>query len=391
MKSVFPPEWRTQSRWKRRFYAKSMGALERAGYVLVAAVFAAFVAAFNVQVEDLATADKVALAPFANALSAKGPTLVLNVLAKDLDTVRKGQILLETVTGDDAIRRYREWEAVQSLPNEPALAARYPKPPVQTLVAPADGAFRLDAKPGATVEDKATLARVVDYSDLRLEASLGGDTVPRASTDCPARIVNVAVEPVAGTLFRGGGVVSGKLLGEGVRTTLAKALVGREVLLRDDLPLSVREVTEVQVDAPTATEGVVSGSRVDPSAGLVVAARVVGGTPSATVQMADLPPGVARSARAAAASALRGAGVRVDPEDLRLVVKLKAGPGRSSVGALPGTVLARTFDAKLRLIDPPQRLIDAVREADATGRAVTARVELVTGTRPIALRLLKKS
>ena len=59
MKTVFPLEWRTQTPWKRRFYAHYMKWLERAGYVLVAGVFAAFVAAFNVKVEDVVSADGV--------------------------------------------------------------------------------------------------------------------------------------------------------------------------------------------------------------------------------------------------------------------------------------------------------------------------------------------
>ena len=405
MKTVFPPEWRTQTRWKRRFYARYMKWLERAGYVLVAGVFAAFVAAFNVKVEDVVSADKVAIVPFARPLVAKGAVRVVRVLAKDLDEVAASQPLLEVVVGDDAIQRYARWEAARGLPDEPGLLARYPKPVLTVLKAPVEGTFRLDAKEGATVEDETTLGRVVDYEDLRVEASLTGDTVARARPDAEARIVKIVVEPMAGTLFRGGGGVSGQALGTEVRAVVEKGLVGRGIRLRDDVPLRVGEVKEVQVDADVALDARRSwnrAARLDPPADLEVAAEVIEGAPSATVQVADLPPEVAADAERAVVQALGERGVRTPENSVgvlrgakaRIVVKLKAGPTdglRKDERPIPGTMLSRSYDAKLRLIGIAPTLYQAVRQADRDGRTVTCRVELKTGERPAALRLLRKS
>lgn len=406
MKRVFPAEWRTQTRWKRRFYARYMKALERAGYALVALVFVAFVAAFNIRVEDVVSADKVAIVPFTQPTVVGGPTLVVRALATDGDAVRRGQPLFEIVTGEDEIERELQWLAIQALPESPekaALAARADRPRIATLVAPGDGTFRLDAQPGTRVEAKGVLGRVVDYGDLRVEASLAGDTVAGARAEDPARVVNIAVDPVGGTILRGGGIVSGQILGENAKMILGRALVGRAVRLRDDVPLRVTEVKEIQVDAdlPSSAGGQPGGVLdLDPPADLKVAAQVVEGSPAATVQVADLPADLVRSVGEQVRLGVRGRVVRAadgavrtlgDPSSTRLVVKLKAGVGPGEGEPLPGTMLARTFDAKLRLIDPPKFLLDAVRAADAAGRAVTCRVELRTGERPIALRLLKKS
>ncbi|RYG23816.1 hypothetical protein EON82_12810, partial [bacterium] len=319
MKNVFPPEWRTQSKWKRRFYAKYMRTLERAGYVLVIGVFAAFIFAFNYHVEDLVTADKVAVEPFASPLVEKEPTLVVRALAADFDTVRKGQPLLEVAVGEEAIRRYGDWKAVVDLakrlgnsPEVSRLLAANPKPPTSIMAAPADGTFRLNAGEGVVEADK-PLARVVDYNDLRLNASLSGETVARAAVGQPARITSIVVEPEAGTLFRGSDAISGRLLGDRVKAALEKSLVGRGVRLRDDVPLEVKEVSEVQVDAVTnrATGGDPKRAvSLDPPGDLRIEAQVVEGHPSATVQVADLPADIARSAKEAAAAAVRGSRVR---------------------------------------------------------------------------------
>ena len=411
MKNVFPSEWRTQTKWKRRFYSRYMRTLERAGYVLVAGVFAAFVFAFNYRVEDLVTADKVTIEPFASPLVAKGPTLVVRTLASDFDAVRKGQPLLEVVVGDDAVRRYGDWKTVDDLakrvgPSEEIerLRAACPKPALATLTAPADGTFRLDAKDPSVVPQDKPLGRVVDYNDLRLSASLSGETVADARAGQPARISSIVVEPEAGTLFRGSDAISGRLLQDRVKTVLEKDLVGRGVRLRDDVPLEIKEVSEVQVDASSPLVPGGDAQRavaLDPPNDLRIGAQVLEGHPEATVQVADLPSSVAADAREAVRTSVRGRSVRgfdgkiatlQGVNGVRMVAKLKAGPtSKADPSPVSGTMLSRSFEAQLKVTTPPPFLIEAVREADRAGKAVTARVELVSGSRPIALRLLKKS
>jgi hypothetical protein len=219
-----------------------------------------------------------------------------------------------------------------------------------------------------------------------------------------ARVTSIAVDPSSGALFRGSDFVSSKLLGESVKGVLQESLAGSGIRLRDDVPLKVSEITEVQVDANVKQEvgGDADGSiPLDPPGKLTVEAQVIDGTPMASVQVADLPDDVVQKAKQAISQSVAGRSVqRLDgsiaklgqPDDIRMVVKLKAtkedGSPRTTIN---GTMLSRTFDAQLRIPSPPRFLVDAVRAADRTGKPVTARVELRTGTRAIALLLLRKS
>ena len=384
-----------------------MRTLERAGYALVAGVFAAFILAFNYSVEDLVTADKVQIVPFSVPLNAAETTRVTEYLVEDQQAVTKGQPLMRVVRGD-FVAQYAAWEAVQTLRNRVGeteevrrLLLLCPKPVPQTVAAPVAGVFRQVAE---TAEAEEPLAQIVDYSDLRLAASLAGQTVSQAAVGQPTRITSISIEPDAGVLFRGTDSISGSILGKELKDAISKDLVGRGVRVRDDIPLAVTEVTEVQVDATTRFDSATpSGESValDPVGSLVLDAEVISGTPAATIQVADLPPNVYESARKLAQDGtLNRAVKKIDGstaqiagvENLRFLVKLKAGPaGEGMASELAGAMVSRSFEAGVRLKQPPEFLIEAVRRADVAGRKVTARVEMVTGKRPIALRLLKKS
>lgn len=412
MRQVFPPEWRTQNRRKRRFYAKYMRGLERAGYVLVCGVFGAFIFAFNYKVDDLVTAEKVAIQPFSSPLKLDGEVRIVRALVADFDEVRAGQPLVEVVVGPDAIKRYEAWQAVQDLGSKVGntaevgrLSVLYPRPVVQVLKAPSAGTVRIDPlNLGKTLDAQAEIAKVVDYKDLRLTASLSGQTVPQAKVGQMARVSSIVIEPEAGTLFRGSDAISGRLLGDGVKKLLQQGLAGAEVRLRDDIPLKVSDISEIQVDATVKPEqgGDLAGAiALDPPSDYSVEAQVMEGSPAASVQIADLPPGLAAKTKEAVAQAVNGRAVRrldgsvaklAKPDDVHMVVKLKATQADGmTTTILNGTSLTRTFDAQLRIASPPSFLIDAVRMADRAGKPVTARVELRTGRRPIAFLLLKKS
>jgi hypothetical protein len=384
-----------------------MRTLERAGYVLVAGVFAAFILAFNYSVEDLVTADKVQIVPFSVPLNMTEPSRVTEYLAEDNAMVTKGQAVLRIVQGS-AVDRYAAWEAVEALRRLSGdteevrrLSIAFPKPATTLVVAPAAGVFRKVADSAAAGED---IARIVDYSDLRLAASLAGQTVSQAAVGQPTRITSISTEPDAGVLFRGTDSISGSILGKDLRDAVSNGLVGRGIQVRDDTPLAVTEVTEVQVDATTRFGSATpSGESValDPVGSLVLDAEVISGTPAATIQVADLPANVYETARKLAQDrTLNRAVKKIDGstaqiagvENLRFLVKLKAGPASQGMTSdLAGAMVSRSFEAGVQLKQPPNFLIEAVRRADQTGRKVTARVEMVTGKRPIAMRLLKKS
>lgn len=413
MKQVFQPEWRTQNKLKRRFYSKYMGWIEKLGYLLVLCVLGAFVFAFNYKVDDVLKADGVKIEPFATSMDAQEPTLIARTLAADFDEVKAGQPLFEIVTGEDNIQRYLRWsklndlqQAVGGQADLSGLQKQFTKPPTTAVAAPATGTFRLDAKEGV-LEKGATLGRVVNYNDLRLAASLGGQTVANAQPGQTARITTLNMGSADNTIFRGssstGDALSGKLVGAKVKEVLQKELQGAAIQLRDDVPLAIQDVGELQVDAHIRREPGSGGTAIplDPPANYVLKATVIEGVPMATVQIADLPKEIRDRAIAAVKEALLDKSIQ-DPngsqsrltqaDDINLVAKLNAkGLAKDATTKLNGTMTSRTFDAKLKIDSPPAFLIQAVRDADRAGNAITARVELVTGMRPIAFILLKKS
>lgn len=414
MKQVFRPEWRTQSRLKRRIYSKYMGWLEKFGYLVVLCVLGAFIFAFNYRVDDVVKADGVKLEPAATVIKFEEPILVAKVLAEDFAEVQSGQPLLELVRGDDAIQQYRRWAKLDALRSEVGgsadidrLEVQYAKPKTETVTAPKAGTFRLDFK-ASEAESDTILARVVDYNDLRLVASLDGQTVPKAAVGQFARVTAINMGSADKTIFRGssqtGPTLSGRIVGTGAKDILEEGLKGASIQLRDDVPLAISEVGELQVDAQidrSPASGVANAIALDPPANYVLRAKVVEGSPSAVVQIADLPTDLQDKARATIKQAIQNRVIQdldgslaklIDAKDVRMVVKLNAkGMASNSALKLQGTMISRKFDAKLQVESPPPFLIQAVKEADRNGGAITARVELVTGTRPIAFILLKKS
>ena len=78
-------------------------------------------------------------------------------------------------------------------------------------------------------------------------------------------------------------------------------------------------------------------------------------------------------------------------DETGVFVKIKAQGLAGGAPALSATPLKTTFDADVVIDAPPPALVRALRDAARTGKPVTARVELTTGTRPLAFLLLKRS
>ncbi len=397
MKSIYPPEWRTQNRAKRRFYAKYMGWLEKGGFVIVAAIFAGFVYAFNYQVEDVVKADGVTLA--AASIEVKAETFV-GVGQKSVDdfgTVKKGQKVGQFLEGDSDIRK---WQLSGTQESDGII-----KLPWKDLIAPSDGVIKwLDA--GGEVKEGEPIFKVMDYSKLEVEGALEGQTVAKAKEGQKARLTSLVIPPAASVLFRGSAegkdLISGQLLGEEVRSLLAESLAGRDLKARDELPMMAGDIKQVQVDANlTWKEGGSEGAApLDPSSREAFSAEVAEGTHEVTLQTASLPADLKAKVTNRIKQSLQGRSVQLSDgqkktiesvESVGVIVHLKGSEASQTAAALPASVLNHKFNARLQLIQPPAYLIEAVKRADKEGKAVTARAEVVTGFRPIALLLLKRS
>jgi hypothetical protein len=405
MRTHFPPEWRTQTKWKRRFYAKYMKWLEWLGYAAVVAVIGAFIVAFNVRVDDIITADGVALRASAATIKADEPTLIVRQLAPNFSEVQAGDPLLEVVTGADAISRKEAWEAATSL----GVQSPIPRPLSKIIKAPKGGVFvALDSALKGPQEAEAPLAEIRDYTHLVASASLTGQGTPKAKPGGKATLKGIAVELHHGILVRGqtpqGSLVSSQMAPQALFSSFEKSLAGRSFKVREDLDLQFTSLTDVQIDAQLETQdgpGAKAGIWMEPSALVALTAQVVSGQHSASLQFAKLPAEIREGLHREITAALRQDVTTVDGRSVTIsevrgintVIKVKAAPGEdSALGAsIPATAISRAFEAELRIDSPPPYLIEAIKSADRAGKRVTAKVELKTGDRPIATLLLRRS
>lgn len=389
-----------------------MGWLEKFGYLLVIILFALFAAAFRYQVDDFISAEGVQIQAQSNLIEASQPTLVVASLVEDFEEVTEGQPLLQVVEGEESIRRYRVWstlEEAKAAGQADLAGISIPKPEIKTLNAPSAGTFRLEQELGALVEE-GVIAKVLDYSQLMVEANLKGTTIGSAAEGQQARLTALNMESdgntiIRGTLLEGGApVLTRNLAGDRVRSAIEESLSGSRVQLRDDIPLEIQKVSSVEIDtdlkAAKASEA--AGAPLDPDASFVITGTVVEGEHMAEVQLARLPDETVKAAREALNAATKGASVtRPDgsealqlegAENPRFVVKATAARGEGKGQApLSASSLSRSYSAKIRLDNPPPFLVQRLKDADRNGKKITAKVEVKTSSRPIAFVLLKRS
>ncbi len=384
MKRVFPPEWRTQNKAKRRFYAKYMGWLEKGGFLVVTAVFVGFIYAFNYPVEDTIRADGVQLKAASIKVKSDASYTVVSRSVQDFEEVKSGQEIGKVVaTGDPAGKPF----------------------PNKTIYAPADGVVKGLAV-GEEVEAGETIIEVLDYSKLEAEASLEGQTVAKAAAGQKARFTSLNIPSSSMTLFRGSAagqdIISGQLIDDEIRSLIQESLKGQKLGARDEIVMEAGEIKQIQIDAKLDWKegGTASGITLDPSSRTQFPAEVLEGTHEVNVQIAQLPPDLRKKVEELLRSKLAGKAVTLpaggtktlgEISSLGIIVQMSASQAQSTSSSIPAAVLGHKFSAKVSLPNAPAYLSEAVRRADKEGKAVTARVEVVTGTRPIALLLLRRS
>lgn len=409
MKTIFEQEWRTQSRAKRKFYAKYMGWLERGGYFVVLCVFGAFIFAFNYQVDDIVKAENVTIEAQATTVSLESDCMVIRPLVENFSSVKMGQPILVVAEGLEDITKVQQSQLAELITKsgKPLPSALNPLPPAgKTILSPTDGVLRI-TETSAVIPKGEAVATILDYDTLVLNAELEGATVGKAAVDQRARISAINMSDGGTILFRGEAgaedVLSDSLVGTEVQTELERQLKGAVVKVRDDIPVKVESVKLLQIDskvalaASSANLGTVQSA---PSSKYTLEGRVTTGEHVGVVQLA-LPStfsegsleAVQRAAQARNLKFTNGQSKTISRlEDTKFVVQLNV---RGSAGAasesMPVTAINRKFAARVTLDSPPEFLINAVKAADRNGHKVTARVEVVTGTRPIAKLLLKKS
>lgn len=373
MKKAYLPEWRTNVRWKRKFYSSYMRWLERGGYLVAGLVTCAFVYGFTYKVDELIAADGVELKPLEHAMKAEKASTLVKFLVEPGTEVKAGTPVAELST---------------------------PEP--FTVRATEAGIVRMDLKPGSVIEAGATIFSVIDPNIIELEAILKGDSASLAKVGQVAKISGISIAKDGTTLLRAMDGnrewISGAVLGEEVKVILEQGLKGQTLATRIDPNLKVSEITEIAVDARLSSKSSTGadGVPLEPDSLESLSATVIDGSHTANVQLSELPPELQTKAKKAVEAALARHPVTTTDgtslvankvEQARFVVKVKAVPGDPGAGSIAGASLGREFKAKLRITNPPNYLIAAAR----AGRKITAKVELPTSQKPLALTLLKKS
>ncbi len=418
MKSNFPREWRTQSKWKQRFYVRYMKWLERLGYVLVTLVIGSFIFAFNYKVDEVIKADGVTIEPETFSILASDYLRIVSWLIKPGESVREGQPLLTIVLGQENVAKFETHIQIQSLYSRTngdsriqELLLKNPMPPLVTVKAPTTGNF-FDTKLGnemkADFQKGQEIARVVNFSTLRLKPSLSGQSVSKANSGQSARISSIVIEPRSGIIFRSldgnTPILSSELVSSEFKASADKQLRGKTVRVVDDIPLLIDEVVAIDLEAKSATSQAAESGRflsLDPLASDIATGRVFDGHHSATLQISNLPKSISEpllrdlqiETKGKLIHGKDGKFFTIDNiDDINAIIKVKASADfESGKNPLSGAIVSRTFEAEIYLESPMLGLSQAVRRAYLDGRKVTCKVEVKTGSRPLALTLLKKS
>jgi hypothetical protein len=379
--------------------------LERLGYTVVTLVLGAFVFAFNYRVDDVISADKVAIKAASTVTTLEEPVLVVRSMVRSFDEVTVGEPVLEIIRGAEAIDRYVAGQALGRLGAKTEFAM--PKPEI--ITAGSAGVFVIDESfIGQVVDQGETICEIRNYDELELTAALAGQGVAAAKAGGVAKLKNPAVSSPNSILVRGktagGALVSGRLFSPEQAELIGSSVKGMALGVRDDLPLEVESLVQLQIDADLSlgSGGGENSIQADPPASSQFQADVVDGKHLAVIQFARLPQAKQEEVNRAIQSVLNqrsvvdwsGSAQKVDSlSGLNTVFQVNAVPSKGSSGSekVEGTAISRTFEAKLKIKSPSEALKRVVRDADVLGQTVTVRVELKTGDRPIAMLLLKRS
>lgn len=415
-RSIFQPEWRTQSRRKRRFYARYMGWLEKTGFVVVSLLLAAFAGSFFYEVDEWVTAEDVPIEAAKAEITADEPIYLMRVLVDDGVEVRKGDPVFWVFKGDEGIRTGTMVDAMEKAlqaaqnPEERDRLVKVANPYLSrqpaVITAPMSGTLMLTRDLARGKLDKgAALAVIRDYGHLQVQANLAGKSVAKADVGQRAELTNIRIQGSDDTLLRanlpsGRTAVSRQVVGEDVRKALTDALVGQPVSAREDIPLKVQKIDSIEIEGEMQTASSTAGSLAfDPAPDFKLRGSVQAGKHLLSAQLGDLPAEVRERAVASLKKDLQGKSVILDGKpiqieallDPRFVIKLSAEGAAVAGKAISVASLKRSYDATVVLGTVPTDLLVRIKEAHRQGRTVTAKVQVRTGSRPIAYFLLRRS
>lgn len=292
--NIRPP----RRKWLRRFIAKYVRYVEVIGYGFVVLATAAIVTCWFVQVDDVVKADGTpVIKPRTEIMKDdQNDVVVVKVLVKNHQKVKKNQPLVRVCRDSKWVKRFK---AIQQLVDakktlqeldEPGVAiqkgnfidtlksllwqAKFEKEtPTVDLKAPIAGVVDgVKSIEGKIIPKGKDIARVMDFSDLRITVKLLGENVPKARIGQKATI---EILPDYGSLplYVRGEAAWGKfdkqhvqfndLLDDQDKAAIKVKLQEKDktLTLRDDIPLTFSDILNLWVDSTLIPQAVSNGEK----------------------------------------------------------------------------------------------------------------------------------
>jgi hypothetical protein len=299
--NIRPP----RRKWLRRFIAKYIRYVEVIGYGFVVLAATAIVTCWFVQVDDVAKADGTpVIKPRTEIVNDnENDVVVVKVHVENRDPVQKGQLLVSVCSNPKWVERYKalsQWvEAAKSLAKsgdssllvsdaeqrlaawkEQILNAHLDKKPAP-IGGKVDGVKDIEWK---VIPKGKDIARVLDFSDLRITVKLIGENVPKARSEQKegngqkkriGQKATIEILPDYGSLplyVRGEAAWSrfdkqhvqfNNLLDDQDKEAIKAKLQGEDktLTLRDDIPLTFSDVLALWVDSTLIPQTASNGEK----------------------------------------------------------------------------------------------------------------------------------
>lgn len=380
---IFKPEWRTQSRRLRRFYAKYLKWLINAGYIFCIVSLFALIWAFIYRVDEVAESQAnepgIVEASF-DAIRHPARVGLVRLLAEEFSKVKKGDKL---------------FEAAEPLANE-NFANWLMRPPRNRSVftAPSDGIFILSASTkNGFVLPNAELARVVRYEEIWVNGVVKGESLSQITLNSKVILSQIDLDRNSRSLLRisegsKSEQTSKSFLEANIRAKAEESVKGLPITIRNDRTLQVDTIDRLEVEVATNNENLPIDY--DPPRSALLNGQLIAGTHRAKVQLANLPLTARNNLEGLLTSNLGALDLRSLVLQVNLSQSLESNQNLADSFATLSPI-DRSFDARIRILDPPTWLIDKLIEQDRLGKPIRAKIEIVSSNRPLALKLLKRN
>lgn len=426
--AFFNTDWRPRQPGVRRFLAHYLRWMIWGGYLFCLLAGAGIVAAFVIRQNETITTnadDPATIAAVAETHTVDAPVFLRRKLVGDGTLVAPGQVVAEVSLGPAAplaVAVFQLRGADRQSAALPDLERRLATFPVLRVQSRASGVLIWGPEGDTGLVDAGKdLFRVVDYGRVQITGKLRGNSVAKGAEGQTARISSIDFNRDAKDLIRGTLDTDGKtltfgsrsLLNGSVETMLNQDLKGQDYATRNDRTFRFDRVSLAEVEVEVTGQPTTASDKalaVDPDRDFLLDGNVVSGKHWAKVQFRTLPPDVQTRLKETITQRLQGQVLAGPPDQggknldgafavgqvrrVEAIVQAEAlATAETFTTPTPGnaaSVVDRYFEATANLTNPPEWLVRALRANDLLRRSTRAKLEVVTGSSPYALQLLRR-